>query len=93
MTTVQTAAQRRAILANAHAAWHATRMNPAIDAVHNLKQALVQADMIASHDFIADVRLEGTSIQILVDCDNWREVLELDAYGNVLKGQGGDNFQ
>lgn len=93
MTTVQTAAQRRTILANAHAAWHATRMNPAIDAVHNLKQAFVQTDMIASHDFIADIRLDGTSIQILVDCDDWREVLELDAYGNVTKGQGGDNFQ
>lgn len=88
MTTVQTltAAQRRRILANAHAAWHATRMNPAVDAVHNLRHALVQTDTIASFVTIADVHLEGTTICVRIDCGDYNEHLELDAYGNILRG-------
>lgn len=87
MTTTLTAQQGRTILANAHAAYLATRMNPKVDALHNLKQALVQVDFIASHDFIKDVRLEGTTIWILIDADDFEEALELDAYGNTLRGK------
>lgn len=86
MTTVMAASQRRTILANAHAAWHATRMTPAFDAVHNLKQSLVQANYMASHDIIADVHLDGTTICIRIDADDFFENVEIDAYGNILRG-------
>ena len=86
MQTKTTAAERRAILANAHAAWIATSKDPKVDAIHNLKQALVQTDYIASHDIITDVRLEGTTVCIFIDCDDFKEGIELDAYGNTLRG-------
>ena len=86
LATLNTAANRRRILANAHAAWIATSKNPKVDAIHNLKQALVQTDYIASHDMITDVRMEGTTVCIFIDCDDFKEGIELDAYGNTLRG-------
>lgn len=85
-TTLNTAANRRRILANAHAAWIATSKDPKVDATHNLKQALVQTNYIASHDMITDVRMEGTTVCIFIDCDDFKEGIELDAYGNTLRG-------
>lgn len=86
MPTTQTAASRRAILANAHAKWIATSKNSAIDAVHNLKQSLVQVDQIELTNTITDVRMDGTTICITVDCDDFVELMELDAYGNIISG-------
>ena len=85
MTTL-TAAQTRALLANAHAKWIATSKNSSIDAVHNLKQTLVQTNHMESHDVITDVRMDGTSICITIDADDFVEAIELDAYGNTLRG-------
>lgn len=86
MTTL-TAAQSRTILANAHAAWIATSKNPKIDATHNLKQALVQTGFAESKDWVKDVRTEGTTIVIVIDFDEGVELIELDAYGNTLRGK------
>lgn len=89
MTTVTnptSAAQRRAILANAHAAYMATRKNPKVDAVHNLKQALMQTGNAQITDWVKDVRLEGTTIVAVIDMATSVEVIELDAYGNTMKG-------
>jgi hypothetical protein len=84
MTTVpSTAAQRRAILANAHAAYMATADKGAAKVA--LYNVLVEGDHIASTDQIM-VRMNGTTIEILVDADDFVECLELDAYGNTLKG-------
>lgn len=93
MTTLAkptTAAQRRAILANAHAAWFnsSNKIHDRMQYTKDIKAALVETNMIALTDEIVDVRLEGTTVCVFLDCDDWREVLELDAYGNVLKGQG-----
>lgn len=85
--TTTTAAGNRRILANAHAAWIATRMNPKVDAIHNLKQALVQAGFAESTDWVKDVRMEGTTIVIVIDFDEGVELIELDAYGNTLRGK------
>lgn len=82
-TSGPTAAARRAALANAHAAWFATPNRPAADIA--LHAALVTANYIESVDQIT-TRLNGTTIEILVDADEFLEVIELDAYGNTLKG-------
>ncbi len=83
MTTL-TAAQRRAILANAHATYLASH-HP-VAATANLGQALKQTDMIGVADTVTEVQLDGTTVRVFVDCDDWIEVLELNAYGNVLRG-------
>ena len=81
-----TAADRRQALANAHAAWIATSKNPAIDAVHNLKQVLVQQGFADSTNILEDVTMDGTTICIRIDFDEGFEVLEIDAYGNTMQG-------
>ena len=81
--TTQTAASRRAILANAHAKWIATSKNSAIDAVHNLKQALVQGNLVQVAEMIVNVRMDGTTVRIEFDNDY---IIELDAYGNTHRG-------
>ena len=86
LTTLNTAANRRRIRANAHAAWIATSKDPKVDATHNLKQALVQTNYIASHNMITDVRMEGTTVCIFINCNDFKEAIELDAYGNTSKG-------
>lgn len=88
MTTL-TAQERRVILANAHAKWIATRMDPNVDAVHNLKLALLEANLVQLTDSIEDVRNHGTTIVITVYTDGegeFNEMLELDAYGNFIRG-------
>lgn len=77
--------ERKVALANAHAAWIATSQNPRVDALHNLKQALIKVDYIASWDTIIDVHMEGTSICVDIDADEFCESILLDAYGNVSK--------
>lgn len=77
------AAQRRAALANAHAAWFATPNKATANIA--LHSALVAANYIESVDQIT-TRLDGTTIEILVDADDFVEVIALDAYGNTLKG-------
>lgn len=81
-----TASERRQALANAHAAWIATSKNPAIDAVHNLKQALLQQGFVDATDILEDVTMDGTTICIRIDFDEGFEVLEIDAYGNTMQG-------
>lgn len=81
-----TAANRRKALANAHAAWMATSKNPNVDAVHNLKQALLQQGFVDATDILEDVSMDGTSIVMRIDFDEGFEVIELDAYGNILQG-------
>lgn len=84
MTTIaSTASQRRAALANAHAAWFATSHKATANIA--LHAALVKANHIESVDQIT-TRLNGTTIEILVDADDFKECIELDAYGNTLKG-------
>ena len=78
--TTNTAATNRAILANAHAAWHASR------GTHSACQALFTAMHKGGVDFptdFAEVQMEGTTIQVHVE----DEIIELDAYGNILRGQ------
>ena len=78
----------RAILANAHAAWIATSKNPKVDALHNLKQSLVEADYMELTDGIENVSMLGTSIQVTIDTyEDYVECIEIDAYGNVLRGK------
>lgn len=82
MTTVQTAAQRRQILANAHAKWMA--QDSVIPSLI-LEKTLMEVGTISEDDFVVEVGTDGaTTIQILLDTG---ERLELDAYGNVLRGQ------
>jgi hypothetical protein len=81
MTTV-TAAQTRAILANAHATYHAG--HPDINATSKLVQALKQTNMINATDSVWDIQNDGTTLLIILQS---REMLELDAYGNILRGQ------
>ena len=84
MTTAQTAAQRRAILANAHAAWIATadktNTNP-------IRRALVAAGYIEYTDLLEEVWMNSTTICIRVDSDGFFETIELDAYGNTLRSK------
>ena len=84
MTTTLTAQQSRTILANAHAAWIATAdkkdTNP-------LRRALVAAGYIETTDLLEEVWMEGTTICIRVDADGFFETIELDAYGNTLRGK------
>ena len=82
--TTMTAAQRRAILAYAYTLWRASENSVA--ARNTLAQALKQTDMIAITDTVTEVWLDGTTISIFIDCDEFEEVIELDAYGNTLKG-------
>lgn len=82
MTTL-TAQSRRALLANAHAAWIATSKDPDVDAVHNLKQALVQGNLVQVAEMIVNVRMDGTTVRIEFDNDY---IIELDAYGNTHRG-------
>ena len=82
MTTL-TAQSRRALLANAHAAWIATSKDPDVDAVHNLKQALVQGHLVQVAEMIVNVRMDGTTVRIEFDNDY---IIELDAYGNTHRG-------
>ena len=82
MTTSTTAAQRRAILANAHAKYFSSHR--AIVDSQAVAKALVDANLIALTDRIVDIMFDNTSL--LITIDESFEVLELDAYGNVLRG-------
>lgn len=82
MTTIQTAAQRRQLLANAHARWMAQD-----DVIPSLilEKTLMEIGVLSEDDFAVEVGTDGTTtIQILLDSG---ERLELDAYGNVIRGQ------
>ena len=83
MTTVH-ASQRRTILANAHAAWHATANKKDTNPI---RRALVAAGYIESTDLLEEVWMEGTTICVRVDADGFFETIEIDAYGNTLRGQ------
>lgn len=93
MTTVTTAAQRRAILANAHAAYLATG-KPTTRKERNakydvLEDALRASNAITKTDQLYDVYQDGTTLCIriaVLDADDF-DVIELDAYGNTLRGQ------
>ncbi len=83
--TTSNAQGRRLILANAHAAWFATADKKAAKLA--LKAALVETNIIERTDHIA-VRMDSTTIEILVEVDgDLLEVLSLDAYGNIIRGQ------
>lgn len=84
MTTVQTAAQRRAILANAHAKYFSSRRTG--DDSLAVARALTAANVISSTDRIVDITFEGTTLVVHIDYDKTLEAIELDAYGNLLKG-------
>lgn len=78
MTTV-TAQQRRAILANAHAAYFGSKRTQ--QDASNLQIALTQNQIITKP--ITSVHMDSTSIVIVLS----DETLELDAYGNILRGE------
>ena len=84
------ASQRRTILANAHAAWLAA--TPKKDKAKDdaLETALRAAGAIAETDQLFDVYQDSTTtlcIRIdVLDADDF-DVIELDAYGNTLRGQ------
>ena len=87
MTTVMLntrAASRRAILANAHAAFYAA--TPAHPNERNaaMEDALKLTNTIQEDAEIADTTKEGTTL--LITMYGTFEVLALDAYGNILKG-------
>lgn len=94
MTTETTAAANRRILANAHATWLATakpttrkETRAKCDA---LETALRAAGAIAETDQLFDVYQDSTTtlcIRIdVLDADDF-DVIELDAYGNTLRGK------
>jgi hypothetical protein len=80
--TPTSAAERRAILANAHAKYFASRRtgNDSLDVAH----ALTRANVISSTDRIVDIVFDGTTLVVTIDPE--LDVLEIDAYGNVLRG-------
>jgi hypothetical protein len=84
MTTVQ-AAQRRAILANVHAKYFSSRRTG--DDSLAVACALTAANVISSTDRIVDITFEGTTLVVHIDYDKTLEAIELDAYGNILRGE------
>jgi hypothetical protein len=85
MTTL-TAAQRRAILANAHAAFLNATPGYPIERNAALNDALLTTGFVERTDNLCNFRLEGTTVCVTVDADDFQEGIELDAYGNILKG-------
>ena len=86
MTTL-TAAQRRRILANAHARYFNSRRS-GNDAVA-LAKAFKEANCMGQGDLVVDVQMDNTTIVVTIDTDdNFRVTVELDAYGNTLRGVG-----
>ena len=86
-TTLNTAANRRRILANAHARYFNSRRS-GNDAV-TLAKAFKEANCMGQGDLVVDVQMDNTTIVVTIDTDdNFRETVELDAYGNTLRGVG-----
>ena len=75
-----TAAQRRAILANAHAKFF-NRSN--IEAGNSLMAKLKEFGIIDAEDNYLFIQKDGTTIVLILEMG---ERLELDAYGNTLRG-------
>lgn len=87
ITSQTTAAQRRAMLANAHARYFNSRRS-GDDAVA-LAKAFKEANCMGQGDLVVDVQMDNTTIVVTIDTDdNFRETVELDAYGNTLRGVG-----
>lgn len=84
MTTALSAPQRRAILANAHAKYFNSHHNG--DAALALFNTLISTNTVDAQQHLADVQMDSTTIVITVNNEHLRETLELDAYGNVLRG-------
>lgn len=82
MQTKTTAAQRRAILANAHAKYFASRSSTTDIAA--LQKALVDANLIALTDSVINTTWDGTLLLVTIDIEF--DVIEIDAYGNTLRG-------
>lgn len=90
MTTETTASANRRILANAHAAWLAATPKKDKAKANALQTALRAAGAIAETDQLFDVYQDSTTtlcIRIdVLDADDF-DVIELDAYGNTLRGK------
>jgi hypothetical protein len=79
-----TASQRRAILANAHAKYFNSHRNT--DDVLAVARALTETNYISSTDRITSIEMDSTTLCVRIDYDETLEAIEIDAYGNVLKG-------
>ena len=84
MFTAQTSAQRRAILANAHAKYFNSRRTG--DDSLAVSHALTRANVISGTDRIVEITFESTTLVVRIDHDKAFEAIELDAYGNILRG-------
>jgi hypothetical protein len=78
------AAQRRAILANAHAKYFASHRTG--DDSLAVARALTAANVISSTDRIVEITFEGTTLVVHIDYDKELEAIEIDAYGNTVRG-------
>lgn len=86
MLAPTTAAQRRAQLANAHAQYFNSHKNG--DAALALFNALTLNNVVDAGCHLADVQMDSTTIVVTVDTETFRETVELDAYGNTIRGVG-----
>lgn len=87
MTTIalsSRAASRRAILANAHAAFYAATPHHPNERNAAMEEALKLTNTIHEDAEIADITKDGTTL--LITLYGTFEVIALDAYGNTLKG-------
>jgi hypothetical protein len=79
--TTGTAAEARRLLANAHAKWFSAENS---NGNFDLNHVLTETGTIGKNDTVQELAVDGTTLCILLESG---ELLELDAYGNVVRGQ------
>jgi hypothetical protein len=83
-TTRFNAMKTRARLANAHADWYGTANRDEADIA--LEAVLISTGVIQADQIVDAIHKEGTTLCIDVLTETDVEVIEIDAYGNVIRG-------
>lgn len=83
-TTLNTAANRRRILANAHAAYYSATPKYPNERIAAMEEALKEVGRIDKDAEVCDITKDSTTL--LITLYNSFQVISLDAYGNTMMG-------